>query len=141
MGELQHWRQWPLSKTFRWAACRIAEIELEMGRTQKNKATEYHLGQLKARLAKLRTELQEGNKKVCCSPMHTLQYAPEEWSAWLPVGGLGREPHTGLHDQFCADSDKPPRDGGTRVYSRRKHGLRAGWVHRSAARAARTVEE
>mmetsp|Transcript_10696 Transcript_10696/g.19528 ORF Transcript_10696/g.19528 Transcript_10696/m.19528 type:complete len:399 (-) Transcript_10696:524-1720(-) len=37
---------------------KIKEIELEMSRTQKNKATEYHLGQLKARLAKLRTELQ-----------------------------------------------------------------------------------
>ncbi|KAG2424175.1 hypothetical protein HXX76_014708 [Chlamydomonas incerta] len=37
---------------------KIKEIELEMARTQKNKATEYHLGQLKARLAKLRTELQ-----------------------------------------------------------------------------------
>jgi ribosome-interacting GTPase 1 len=44
--------------------CRIAEIELEMSRTQKNKATEYHLGQLKAKLAKLRTELQEGKTKV-----------------------------------------------------------------------------
>jgi len=35
---------------------RIAAIEEEMRRTQKNKATEGHLGLLKARLAKLRTE-------------------------------------------------------------------------------------
>ncbi|SBS85035.1 GTP-binding protein, putative [Plasmodium ovale curtisi] len=31
---------------------KIKEIEAEMARTQKNKATEYHLGQLKAKLAK-----------------------------------------------------------------------------------------
>jgi len=37
---------------------KIKEIEAEMAKTQKNKATEYHLGQLKAKLAKLRTELQ-----------------------------------------------------------------------------------
>eukprot|EP00388_Colpodella_angusta_P019910 GDKJ01049737.1.p1 GENE.GDKJ01049737.1~~GDKJ01049737.1.p1 ORF type:complete len:366 (+),score=97.12 GDKJ01049737.1:61-1158(+) len=36
---------------------KIAEIELEMARTQKNKATAYHLGQLKARLAKLKQQL------------------------------------------------------------------------------------
>ncbi|CAI5503806.1 unnamed protein product [Closterium sp. Naga37s-1] len=41
---------------------RIKEIELEMGRTQKNKATEYHLGQLKAKLARLRTQLLEPAK-------------------------------------------------------------------------------
>ncbi|MES1917605.1 MAG: Developmentally-regulated GTP-binding protein 2, partial [Cercozoa sp. M6MM] len=35
----------------------IKEIEAEMARTQKNKATEGHLGRLKAKLAKLRTEL------------------------------------------------------------------------------------
>ncbi|XP_022097457.1 developmentally-regulated GTP-binding protein 1 isoform X2 [Acanthaster planci] len=36
---------------------KIAEIEAEMARTQKNKATSAHLGLLKARLAKLRREL------------------------------------------------------------------------------------
>ncbi|KNB46824.1 hypothetical protein JH06_0023 [Blastocystis sp. subtype 4] len=36
---------------------KIKEIEAEMARTQKNKATEYHLGVLKARLAKLRSEV------------------------------------------------------------------------------------
>jgi small GTP-binding protein len=38
---------------------KIAEIEKEMSRTQINKATEYHLGLLKARLAKLRAQLVE----------------------------------------------------------------------------------
>ena len=33
------------------------DIEEEMARTQKNKATNYHLGTLKAKLAKLRSEL------------------------------------------------------------------------------------
>eukprot|EP00474_Spongospora_subterranea_P009366 CRZ09824.1 hypothetical protein [Spongospora subterranea] len=41
---------------------KIAEIEAEMHRTQKNKATNYHLGTLKAKIAKLRTELMEGPK-------------------------------------------------------------------------------
>jgi ribosome-interacting GTPase 1 len=38
---------------------KIKDIELEMARTQKNKATEGHLGSLKAKLAKLRTQLLE----------------------------------------------------------------------------------
>jgi ribosome-interacting GTPase 1 len=43
---------------------KIKEIEEEMARTQKNKATEYHWGQMKARLAKLQTMLEEeGSKK------------------------------------------------------------------------------
>uniref|UniRef100_A0A2R8ZUT6 Developmentally regulated GTP binding protein 2 n=1 Tax=Pan paniscus TaxID=9597 RepID=A0A2R8ZUT6_PANPA len=33
---------------------KISEIEKEIARTQKNKATEYHLGLLKAKLAKYR---------------------------------------------------------------------------------------
>ncbi|KAF7433174.1 hypothetical protein PC9H_005123 [Pleurotus ostreatus] len=36
---------------------KIKEIEDEMAKTQKNKATSFHLGQLKAKLAKLRREL------------------------------------------------------------------------------------
>ena len=36
---------------------KIKEIEAEMARTQKNKATSFHLGILKAKLAKLRREL------------------------------------------------------------------------------------
>ena len=38
-------------------AQKIAEIEAEMNRTQKNKATSYHIGLLKAKLAKLKREL------------------------------------------------------------------------------------
>jgi ribosome-interacting GTPase 1 len=36
---------------------KIKAIEDEMAKTQKNKATSFHLGQLKAKLAKLRREL------------------------------------------------------------------------------------
>eukprot|EP00825_Cyclidium_porcatum_P040317 TRINITY_DN5077_c0_g1_i1.p1 TRINITY_DN5077_c0_g1~~TRINITY_DN5077_c0_g1_i1.p1 ORF type:complete len:385 (+),score=81.16 TRINITY_DN5077_c0_g1_i1:132-1286(+) len=43
---------------------RQAQIEQEMGRTQKNKATSFHLGQLKAKLAQLKREMiQSSNKK------------------------------------------------------------------------------
>jgi ribosome-interacting GTPase 1 len=45
-------------------ADKIKEIEEEMARTQKNKATEHHLGGLKAKLAKLRRELLEGDSKT-----------------------------------------------------------------------------
>jgi len=47
---------------------KIAEIELEMSRTQKNKATAKHLGGLKAKLAKLRTELLTGGKSGSSGP-------------------------------------------------------------------------
>lgn len=41
----------------------IKDIEAEMDRTQKNKATAYHLGTLKAKLAKLRRELLSDSTK------------------------------------------------------------------------------
>lgn len=43
---------------------KIKEIEDEMARTQKNKATEYHLGQLKAKIAKYRSQLYEASTKT-----------------------------------------------------------------------------
>ena len=42
---------------------KITEIETEIARTQKNKATEYHIGQLKARLAKLKAEVVAAGSK------------------------------------------------------------------------------
>jgi ribosome-interacting GTPase 1 len=41
---------------------RIKEVEEEIKRTQSNKATGAHLGRLKAKRAKLRSELLEGSK-------------------------------------------------------------------------------
>lgn len=38
---------------------RIKDIELELSRTQKNKATEHHTGLLKAKLSQLRAQLLE----------------------------------------------------------------------------------
>lgn len=40
---------------------KIEELEAEMARTQKNKATNYHLGTLKAKIAKLKSELLHGS--------------------------------------------------------------------------------
>jgi 50S ribosome-binding GTPase len=40
----------------------ISDIEAEMARTQRNKATEHHLGRLKAKLAKLKSEVMAGPK-------------------------------------------------------------------------------
>ena len=42
---------------------KIADIEAEIARTQKNKATEYHLGLLKGKLARYRSELLDNASK------------------------------------------------------------------------------
>ena len=43
---------------------KIAEVEAEMSRTQKNKNTEMHLGILKSKLAKLKRELIDNATKA-----------------------------------------------------------------------------
>merc|ERR1712087_980246 len=43
---------------------KIAEVESEMARTQKNKATETHMGMLKCKLAKLKRELIDNSTKA-----------------------------------------------------------------------------
>ena len=42
-------------------------VEAEMARTQKNKATEFHFGVMKARLAKLRSEVGPCVRRFPCS--------------------------------------------------------------------------
>ena len=58
MKLLYDWLSFSLSSLFIMSLVQqIAEIEEEMARTQKNKATEKHIGLLKAKLAKLRREI------------------------------------------------------------------------------------
>ena len=47
---------------------KIATIELEMSRTQKNKATAAHFGSLKAKLAKLREKMLEEDPVIVTAP-------------------------------------------------------------------------
>ena len=68
---------------------KIKDIELEMSRTQKNKATEGHLGILKSKLAKLRTELLNP-PKAAGSSSNTVSVALIDLVAMrtLPIMGL-----------------------------------------------------
>ena len=54
----------------------VVDAETEIARTQKNKATEYHLGQLKARLAKLRTEASTSCTVFCTNDHHVFENTP-----------------------------------------------------------------
>ena len=58
---------------------KIAELEHEYARTQKNKATEGHLGLIKAKLAKLRRELEaQGTKSSGEAPASVLVRREDE---------------------------------------------------------------
>ena len=57
MAFTSHCTVLPITNHFTFTWHDPQEIEAEMARTQKNKATNYHLGTLKAKLAKLRNDL------------------------------------------------------------------------------------
>ena len=65
-------------------AQKIAEIEAEMARTQKNKATAKHLGLLKAKLAKYRS----GAFFFLVLLAFSLEYFFFEFSSWTDVDPL-----------------------------------------------------
>jgi ribosome-interacting GTPase 1 len=60
--EVRGAREWSLGMTVHATAHLFDHLQLEISRTQKNKATENHLGLLKARLAKLKSDIIERAK-------------------------------------------------------------------------------
>lgn len=65
----------------------IKGIEEEMAKTQKNKATSFHLGQLKAKLAKLKRELltpsSSGGGGGCKRKGHLEQCTRLTFHSWI----------------------------------------------------------
>ncbi|ELA42890.1 small GTP-binding protein domain protein [Vittaforma corneae ATCC 50505] len=69
---------------------KIAEIEAEMARTQKNKATEHHLGSLKAKLARYRSELAEPKQKSTKAPAFEVQKSGDARVALVGFPSVGK---------------------------------------------------
>eukprot|EP00929_Paragymnodinium_shiwhaense_P039548 TRINITY_DN20762_c0_g1_i1.p1 TRINITY_DN20762_c0_g1~~TRINITY_DN20762_c0_g1_i1.p1 ORF type:complete len:414 (+),score=123.44 TRINITY_DN20762_c0_g1_i1:137-1378(+) len=69
---------------------RIKEIELEMSRTQKNKATTTHLGSLKAKLCALRRELLAPDKKSGKCPGFEVQRYGDSRVALIGFPSVGK---------------------------------------------------
>ena len=67
---------------------KIADIEAEMARTQKNKATEGHLGLLKAKMAKLKRELIEGSNGCFLSSAFYSKLFNSRVAAEVSVGSM-----------------------------------------------------
>ncbi len=101
---------------------------MEMQRTQKNKATSYHLGRLKAQLAKLRTELlapaagaatgaKAGDGFEVSKYGHARVGARSQRPAQLP----SPLPHAEAHRAGCASAHRLP------VRRQVHHALPAHW--------------
>lgn len=69
---------------------KIAEIEMEMNRTQKNKATEHHLGALKAKLAKYKAELEAPKDKTTKVPAFEVQKAGDARVVLIGFPSVGK---------------------------------------------------
>ena len=67
---------------------KIDELEAEMARTQKNKATNYHLGTLKAKIAKLKVRRSSFGESEFDSPWYLIIFylvGIGEWP-WREIG-------------------------------------------------------
>jgi len=69
---------------------KIVEIEAEMARTQKNKATEHHLGSLKAKLARYKSELTEPRQKGPKIPGFEVQKSGDARVALVGFPSVGK---------------------------------------------------
>lgn len=69
---------------------KITEIEAEMARTQKNKATEHHLGALKAKLARYKAELAEPKTKATKAPGFEVQKTGDARVALIGFPSVGK---------------------------------------------------
>ena len=69
---------------------KIAEIEAEMARTQKNKATEHHLGALKAKIAKYKSELTAPKTKGSKAPTFEVQKSGDARVGMIGFPSVGK---------------------------------------------------
>lgn len=69
---------------------KIAEIEAEIARTQKNKATEHHLGTLKAKIARYKSELTEPKSKGAKAPSFEVQKSGDARVALVGFPSVGK---------------------------------------------------
>ena len=90
---------------------KLKELEAEYNRTQKNKATEYHLGQLKAKIAKLRTQLLEGSSAggggPGSSPQRRGQARTKKLAAAACAEGGGSKSKASLRSPVLLSSPPP----------------------------------
>ena len=71
---------------------KIKELEAEYARTQKNKQTEGHLGLIKAKLAKLRRELEDQGSKSGGGGGFNMEASAFNFSAqeFVPLGKMAK---------------------------------------------------